>query len=444
MAEIKPEKQRLLGKLALLCGCLAMLIHCTAIAAGDASLTWFRQWADPCLTVLSVAFAACALPLPKTKAAGWHLALAIAMAAWIEFIRYAHVFLFGYQVQGPGLMLSRYLLLFPLAACCRDEEKQTALKVGAGLTLAAVVWLDALTVLRLLDRVPQALEAVVSWSGSRLSILWHPNITATMYFMALAICVGFCFLTQKKWLRGVLLALAAMQAVFIVLTHGRMVMLVTAGYGGGVLLLAMLKQRGGKFWKQLLIVLALAAVILAGMEGLFKWNNSRMNQEYLSGEREMSAGMYVDNNGTVQGAGSGQGDLLQDLKTMNSRSTIWGNALQAMKSDWKLLLFGTEDVSAVLKIVPHAHNSYLEIGLRWGLPAMLAAIAIALEVLICGLYVAFRSADGWKICVSLMTLCWLPISIVEKYPFCDTTLGGLFLLSAGYLLGWALEERKKA
>ena len=265
-----------------------------------------------------------------------------------------------------------------------------------------------------------------------------------MYFMALAICVGFCFLTQKKWLRALLLALAAMQAVFIVLTHGRMVMLVTAGYGGGVLLLAMLKQRGGKFWKQLLIVLALAAVILAGMEGLFKWNNSRMNQEYLSGEREMSAGMYVDDNGTVQGAGSGQGDLLQDLKTMNSRSTIWGNALQAMKSDWKLLLFGTEDVSAVLKIVPHAHNSYLEIGLRWGLPAMLAAIAIALEVLICGLYVAFRSADGWKICVSLMTLCWLPISLVEKYPFCDTTLGGLFLLSAGYLLGWALEERKKA
>ena len=161
MPEFETEKQRLLGKLALLCGCLAMLIHCTAIAAGDAFLTWFRQWADPCLTVLSVAFAACALPLPKTKAAGWHLALAIAMAAWIEFIRYAHVFLFGYQVQGPGLMLSRYLLLFPLAACCRDEEKQTALKVGAGLTLAAVVWLDALTVLRLLDRVPQALEAVV-------------------------------------------------------------------------------------------------------------------------------------------------------------------------------------------------------------------------------------------------------------------------------------------
>ena len=286
--------------------------------------------------------------------------------------------------------------------------------------------------------------AVVHWG------LLHAEDSKTLSLISLYLispCViisAFQVQYTPDVLHGLLLALAAIQAVFIVLTHGRMVMLVTAGYGGGVLLLAMLKQRGGKFWKQLLIVLALAAVILAGMEGLFKWNNSRMNQEYLSGEREMSAGMYVDNNGTVQGAGSGQGDLLQDLKTMNSRSTIWGNALQAMKSDWKLLLFGTEDVSAVLKIVPHAHNSYLEIGLRWGLPAMLAAIAIALEVLICGLYVAFRSADGWKICVSLMTLCWLPISIVEKYPFCDTTLGGLFLLSAGYLLGWALEERKKA
>ena len=74
--------------------------------------------------------------------------------------------------------------------------------------------------------------------------------------------------------------------------------------------------------------------------------------------------------------------------------------------------------------------------------AMLAAVAITVEVLICGIYVAVTSRDGWKISLALMSLAWLPVAMMEKYPFCDNTLGGLFLLGAGYLLTWALEERK--
>ena len=129
------------------------------------------------------------------------------------------------------------------------------------------------------------------------------------------------------------------------------------------------------------------------------------------------------------------------MKTLNYRTTIWKYAREGLK-DWKLLLFGTEKVAQVLGGIPHAHNSYLEILLRWGLPAMLAAVAMTVEVLVCGVYVVLVSRDGWKISVALMSLAWLPVAMMEKYPFCDNALGGFFLLGAGYLLCWALEERK--
>ena len=433
--------QRRLAGLGLLCGCLAMGLQCLIIARGDSNLWNTRLAVDPMLTVLSVTFAGCALLLPKTRAARLHLALALAMAAWVSFIRYAHVRFFGYEVQGPGIMFSRYLLLFPLAACCRDDKKQLALKVCSLLTLAAVLWVDGLTVLLLLDRVPAALAGDVVWGGARLSILWHPNVTATVYFMGYTLCIAFCFLTGRKWLRGLLLALAAVQAAFIAMTHGRITMLAAVAYGAGVLLFALWKQRGRKLWQGVLVLLVLAAVLLVGMEGLYKWNNHRLTEQYLSGQREMSDSLFVDENGNIQLTGADQKSLGENMKTLNYRTTIWKYAREGLK-DWKLLLFGTEKVAQVLGGIPHAHNSYLEILLRWGLPAMLAAVAMTVEVLVCGVYVVLVSRDGWKISVALMSLAWLPVAMMEKYPFCDNALGGFFLLGAGYLLCWALEERK--
>lgn len=441
MEAFETRLQKRLAGLGLLCGCLAMVLHCLIMVRGDSSLWNTRMLVDPILTVLSVTFAGCALLLPKTRAAGLHLALAMAMAAWITFIRYAHVHFFGYEVLGPGLMLSRYLLLFPLAACCRDDKKQLALKVGGLLTLGAVLWVDGLTVLLLLDRVPAALARDVIWAGARLSVLWHPNTAATMYFMGYALCIAFCFLTGRKWLRAVLLALAVVQGGFIAMTHGRITMLAAVAYGAGVLLFAVWKQRGKKLWQGVLVLLVLAAVLLASMEGLYKWNNHRLTEQYLSGQREMSESLFVDENGNIQLTGADQKSLGENMKNLNYRTTIWKYVREGVK-DWKLLLFGTELVAQVLHGIPHAHNSYLEILLRWGLPAMLAAVAITVEVLICGIYVVFTSRDGWKISLALMSLAWLPVAMMEKYPFCDNTLGGLFLLGAGYLLCWALEEGK--
>ena len=441
METFETRTQKRLAGLGLLCGCLAMVLHCLIMVRGDSGLWDTRLLVDPILTVLSLTFAGCALLLPKTGAARYHLALALAMAAWITFIRYAHLHFFGYEVQGPGLMLSRYLLLYPLAACCRDEKKQLVLKICGLLTLGAVLWLDGLTVLLLLDRVPAALAGEVLWGGARLQILWHPNVTATMYFMAFTLCVAFCFLTKRKWLQALLLALAAVQGGFIAMTHGRITMLAAAAYGVGVLLFGVWKQRGKKFWQGVLVLVVLAAVLLAGMEGLYKMNNNRLTEQYLSGQREMGDQLFVDENGNVQLTGADQKSLVENMKTLNYRTTIWKNAREGLK-DWKLLMFGTVNVAQVLGGIPHAHNAYLEILLRWGLPAMLAAVAMTVEVLVCGLYVVFVSRDGWKISMALMCLAWLPVAMMEKYPFCDNTLGGLFLLGSGYLLTWALEERK--
>ena len=433
--------QKRLAGLGLLCGCLAMVLHGLIMVRGDSGLWDTRLLVDPILTVLSLTFAGCALLLPKTREARYHLALALAMAAWITFIRYAHVHFFGYEVQGPGLMFSRYLLLYPLAACCRDEQKQRALKICGLLTLGVVLWLDGLTVLLLLDRVPRSMAQDLYWAGARLNVLWHPNVTATMYFMAFTLCIAFCFLTRRKWLQALLLVLAAVQGGFIAMTHGRITMLAAAAYGAGVLLFGVWKQRGKKLWQGALVLLVLVAVLLVGMEGLYKWNNNRLTEQYLSGQREMGEKLFVDENGNIQLTGADQKSLGENMKTLNYRTTIWKYAREGLK-DWKLLLFGTVNVAKLLGGIPHAHNAYLEILLRWGLPAMLAAVAMTVEVLVCGVYVVLTSRDGWKISMALMCLAWLPVAMMEKYPFCDNTLGGLFLLAAGYLLTWALEERK--
>lgn len=442
--EFETRSQQRLAALALLCGCLAAVIHCVIIGLGDAALWNARQWADPCLTVLSVVFAGSALLLPKTRAAGWHLAIGIAMAAWVILVRYAHVFLLGMEVQGTGLMFSRYLLLFPLGACCRDEKKQIGLKAMAAMTFAVCAYIGILGILVCLDRVPAALAGQVLWAGTRLSVLYHPNITGTLYFMGFTLAVAGCFLTGKKWIKALLLAAAALFATGVALCHGRVMMLLTAGYGAGMLLLRKGFPRGKHALRRLAAALAVAVVLLGAMALRYSTNSDQLSDQYSSGVREMEDGAYVDENGKVQFTGSGQESLTENIGTLNYRTEIWRFARESIRNDPKLLLFGTEQIAPLLGGVPHAHNAWVEILLRWGLPACLAALVIAVETLVCGVYILLRSRDGWKISIALMTLAMLAVGIMEKYPFCDNTLGGFFLLCAGYLPVWAKEERRAA
>ena len=383
------------------------------------------------------------------------LVLAGAAVVWFVISQIIHK-LYGMENQPISTVLGVYLLAFPFAALTDDRENTGLWQTGKFFLAAALV-LVAYSGILLLDLVPDGWKEFLYWDGTRLNVFWHPNITAC--YLMIGMGFGMVFLLRaKKTLTKVLLAAAvAVQFLTMALTNCRTTLLMTGALLGGIAFF--LISRGG--WKRFVLGLLAAALILVGsfkLSGeIYRWNEDRIISAVSAihagdaGEPDGELYSVTEDGEIVITTENPQGSLVSDMASLNGRTYIWKSALQAIRDNKALALWGTEYSGTVISVynsfpVEHSHNSWMEVLLRAGIPGLLIALIFTLlsAVRAAELLLSSRT-ELWKKIIAMLTMCVMVSGFLEPYLFGGKAyyhvIDFIFLFCTGYLDFWCKEQK---
>lgn len=439
--------------------------------------------AETYLIVPSLLFLGYVLREKTTGFARRRLLLAGLAVAWFFISQVQHK-LSGMENQIITTVFSVYLLAFPFAVLTDDRENTGIRRIGKLLVAAALV-LVGYTVILLLNKVPASWQEFIYWDGSRLTACWHPNITACYLMMGMGF--GMALLLQaKKPLTRVLLALAvAVQFPAMALTNCRTTLLLNGALFGGIVFFRIFRGR----WKQLVIGLAAAALVLVGsfkLSGMiFQWNENRIlagisavqeevvpsqpeatvpqegvpnqtetavSEEAVPNQTEAEEPYIITEDGQiVLVSDNPQGTLLNDMASLNGRTFIWKSALQAIRDNRALALWGTEYSGTVVSVynffpVEHSHNSWMEVLLRAGIPGLLIALVFTgISTVSAAKLLLSRETELWKKIIAMTTMCVMVTGFLEPYLFGGKSyyhvIDFVFFLCTGYLDYWSHQKQ---
>lgn len=389
------------------------------------------------------------------------LGLGLLVAVWFCLVQAIH-FAQDLIVRNAGLTFSIYLLAFPFAAVARDGVKQFGLRLAGLVYLAAALTLVGLTGLLFADALPGFLVPHVYWDGARLQAMWHPNICASIMMIGIAFALGFSTLVQKGWCKALFVAIAALLFCVMALTNSRTSILMAACLIAGFVFFAIIRKGG---WKRFIIGLAIALVLIpslfTGAKKLFDANQARLvaiavaqiqeaeanegTETAVPSQQESTPTIIEGADGNaVLVANAGQKSFAHDMKTLNGRTVIWNAAVQAIRDNPSILLWGVDycgdiigQYIAVLSPA-HAHNSWVEILMCLGLPGFLAALFFtAMAVWYIAVTLLKKSTSLWQKALALLMICLLGAGILEPYLFLSDRYyhytDFLFFLLLGYL-----------
>lgn len=411
--------------------------------------------AETYLIVPCLLFLGHVLQTKKSDFARRRLVLAGAAVVWFVISQIIHK-LYGMENQPISTVLGVYLLAFPFAALTDDRENTGLWQTGKFFLAAALV-LVAYSGILLLDLVPDGWKEFLYWDGTRLNVFWHPNITAC--YLMIGMGFGMVFLLRaKKTLTKVLLAAAvAVQFLTMALTNCRTTLLMTGALLGGIAFF--LISRGG--WKRFVLGLLAAALILVGsfkLSGeIYRWNEDRIISAVSAihagdaGEPDGELYSVTEDGEIVITTENPQGSLVSDMASLNGRTYIWKSALQAIRDNKALALWGTEYSGTVISVynsfpVEHSHNSWMEVLLRAGIPGLLIALIFTLlsAVRAAELLLSSRT-ELWKKIIAMLTMCVMVSGFLEPYLFGGKAyyhvIDFIFLFCTGYLDFWCKEQK---
>lgn len=379
------------------------------------------------------------------------LLLAAAAVSWFVIVQCIHR-LSGMENHSMGTVFFVYLMAFPFAALSDDRSNRGLWWIG-GIFVASSLVLVFYTLLLMLDCVPVGLAEYVFWDGARLHAMWHPNLAACYFMIGIGFSGAFCVRAEKIWVKALLLAAIVAQLLAMALTNCRTTLLLTGALLGGILFFAIFRGN----WKQFLLGLLAAAVLLVGsfkLSGmLYQWNNDRLLASISESQAEAPAeegtageGVVIkESTGIILGANE-QGTLSHDMRNLNGRTYIWESALKAIRDNKRLALWGTEYTGTVISAynrepVLHAHNSWMEVLLRMGLPGLLISLMFTgLSVWSAAGLVLRKDTEVWKKAVAMMTMCVLVAGFLEPYLFITNVyyhvMDFTFFFLTGYLDCW--------
>ena len=417
------------------------------------------------------------------------LMLAVAAASWFVIVQCIHK-LQGMENHPMATVFSVYLIAFPFAALTDDRENKGFWWIGSMFVTASLV-LVFYTVLLVTGLVPAGLKAHLFWDGARLHAMWHPNINACYFMIGIGFSAAFCGRTGKLWQKSLWLLAIAVQFLAMTLTNCRTVLLMTGALMGGIVFFRIF--RGS--WKQFVLGLAAAAVLLVGsfkLSGMiFQWNNARLlasfsvaqvevpaaqapseenaasaeetpsetettsaeetlSEEEAPAEEEVSSGktgaVVEESTGVLVGE-NWQGTLAHDMRTLNGRTRIWKSALAAIRDSKALALWGTEYSGTLISVynpfpVVHAHNSWMEVLMRMGLPGLaLSLVFTAIAIFSAAKLALNMQTELWKKTIAITTMCILLAGFLEPYLFITNVYyhvtDFMFFFLTGYLDLWA-------
>lgn len=411
--------------------------------------------AETYLIVPCLLFLGHVLQTKQSDFARRRLVLAGAAVVWFVISQIIHK-LYGMENQPISTVLGVYLLAFPFAALTDDRENTGLWQTGKFFLAAALV-LVAYSGILLLDLVPDGWKEFLYWDGTRLNVFWHPNITAC--YLMIGMGFGMVFLLRaKKTLTKVLLAAAvAVQFLTMALTNCRTTLLMTGALLGGIAFF--LISRGG--WKRFVLGLLAAALILVGsfkLSGeIYRWNEDRIISAVSAihagdaGEPDGELYSVTEDGEIVITTENPQGSLVSDMASLNGRTYIWKSALQAIRDNKALALWGTEYSGTVISVynsfpVEHSHNSWMEVLLRAGIPGLLIALMFTLlsAVRAAELLLSSRT-ELWKKIIAMLTMCVMVSGFLEPYLFGGKAyyhvIDFIFLFCTGYLDFWCKEQK---
>lgn len=370
-----------------------------------------------------------------------------AMVIWLAIAQSIHRTL-GEEPDNISMWWAAYLLALPFAAAVRDGSEQKGLRIMSGVFVAAPLVLAGYAALLVTGLLGSFQLEGIGWDGARLVSMWHSNITACLLMIGIALCLGFFFETGTTWKRWLLMAAAVIQFAAMALTNCRTSILMTCALTGGVVFF--LINRGG--WKRFLagvLAAAMAAVLLfAASDRIYKANSQRLLEQYqaelMAGQED--AGEAYDLPAEVPSLNE-QGDLAGDLKTLNNRTYIWASAFRALRDRKEVVNRGTSYVGMIVSAgglgytVDHAHNSWLEILIGFGMPALLLALCFtAMTVWNAGFLLLSCRSSMWQKCIALLALCLLMAGFLEPMLFTGYIfyqfINLFFFLCLGYMDEW--------
>ena len=404
------------------------------------------------LIIPCVLFAGAAMIQPLPENSKKIVLLSLVMVGWFLVSQTQHR-LVGMEPKKIGMFFCVYLLALPYASLAKDNAAQKGLRAIAGMYVAAAIVLSVYTANLYFDCLPSWLAEGVTWDGTRLQVLWHPNIAACLFMIGIAFSFGFWF-QAKRPLTRVLLTLGILsQFCSLALTNCRTSILVTCALIGGIFFFALFQ--GG--WKRFLLLALAAILVISGLfllaSHIYQANQERIEESYAlstaasessepgaeEAASELSAPADLSGNNP-------QGTFLSDLATLNGRTEIWRSAFQALRDNPSLLLWGTEYSGSSISYynsfpAEHAHNSWIEVLFRMGLPGLAVALVLTWMAVRACLTLLFRSACGmWKKCIALLVPCLLMAGFLEPFLFNGDIsyffLDFIFLLCLGYLDIW--------
>ena len=408
----------------------------------------------PCLLFVGMALAG-----NLTAFARRRLLLSGLTITWFVFAQIIHK-LSGMGTHPIATVFFVYLMAFPFASVAEDRENR-GLKLISILFVAACLVLTGYVLLLVLDAVPEMLKQILYWDGTRLHVLWHSNISACFFMIAIGFAVSLGLQTKKLWVKLAVVPVSGLLFVAMALTNCRTTLLMTCAFFGATVFFAMI-QKGG--WKRIVAGLVAALVIAAGsfwLSGeIFAQNSARIQRDLAAkiqseGSVENIRGEVIVNEETGEVnivSENQQKSLTNDMRTLNGRTWIWKGALKAVREDKRIALWGTEDVAPAVSRnffteVVHSHNSWMEVLMRLGVPGlMLALVYTGLAIYSAWMLVWSRHAELWKKVLAMLTICVMVAGFLEPYLFITNVYyhvtDFIFFFLVGYLDYWRAQLPK--
>lgn len=412
--------------------------------AADGIVYLFLEWK---LVDISLLFLAASFLRRQLRESRGYFIFALVVVIWFYVIRAAHFRLEG-RSQDPGAFVCAYLVCLPFAAAAKDEKKRRGLKALAGVFTVVGAVFGVYALLLVLGRLPAFLDGIVFWDGARFGTMGHPNICATVLMVSIGLTAGFAVTAKHRWRKCLLLCLMALEFWALSLTNSRAAIVLTCVLLGGVLF-CLVRKTG---WKRLIPALAAAIAAMALLfclsRSLFSWNNARLTelarQAQQTGEE---IGLALDDEGKLK-TENGQGSFAYSMKSLNGRTEIWAAAMEALRDNPRILLFGTEHAGEIISPywermdAQHTHNAWLQALFQLGIPGLLAALALSVLAVWDSVVLLWRNDDLSASCVAMAVLCLMGCAVMEPYLF---TVKGqfhyfdfLFLLCLGYMNQWRM------
>lgn len=458
-----------LGKLQFYCLIAAGALELLFMILGSLFNYVAYYYVETYLIVPCAAFFALSLLSKVPSHARKSIFLCLAMVVWFMVTQTAQR-LQGMEPKVIGMFFCTYLLAFPYASVTEDSARQRGLKWITGIYIAVSLVLCVYASMLYFGLLPDWFHNEVRWDGARLLALWHPNICACLFMIGIALCLGLFFSCRKPYGKALLIFACAVQFLFLALTNCRTSILMTCALIGGIFFFGV--YRSG--WLRAVLLAFLALLLMLGLfilsGALYEANETALIEKYASHleseDSEQAPAASVPSGSitipvktdsqtgevTLESV-NGQGSFMSDLKTLNGRTTIWQSALNALRDNKRILLFGTEYVGTSISYynpfpVVHGHNSWVEITFRMGLLGLIFALGFT--------WIGLRSAvtlifdpktDMWKKSISMLTLCVMVAGALEPFLFsADISyhfLDFFFFICLGYLDTW-YHQRKES